>query len=341
MLSEPDRHHLESLRAETTKILSCVIGDATHVAVLDFPSHDNVGDSMIWAGQAKYLTRLGCEVAYTADWQTYHPEELRQRHSSGPILLAGGGNFGDLWPWHQQLRERVARDFPARDIVIMPQSVQFEDERNAERANATLGAHGFLTLLVREEESRKRCERWLPDVKVQFCPDTAFGYDPPDSGSPRLDYFALARTDSESTGSLAQWLQAHPDVTSGDWSHRGLASRLTWLGSRVAPAAHRRGNTVMRGLTYPAVEKSFDLMLRDNLAFGRHLLGQARIVITDRLHAHVLCALLGIPHVVLDNNYGKISSIVRAYSGSLSTVTMVDHVDAIGGALSSTAGRAS
>jgi hypothetical protein len=35
-------------------------------------------------------------------------------------------------------------------------------------------------------------------------------------------------------------------------------------------------------------------------------LGQGRAVITDRLHAHVFCLLLGIPHCLLDNSYGKV-----------------------------------
>ena len=38
------------------------------------------------------------------------------------------------------------------------------------------------------------------------------------------------------------------------------------------------------------------------------MLSAARVVVTDRLHGHILSMLLGKPHVILDNSYGKLSS---------------------------------
>jgi pyruvyl transferase EpsO len=38
------------------------------------------------------------------------------------------------------------------------------------------------------------------------------------------------------------------------------------------------------------------------------------VVITDRLHGHVLSMILGIPHVVIDNSYGKVLSFVNTWS---------------------------
>lgn len=35
------------------------------------------------------------------------------------------------------------------------------------------------------------------------------------------------------------------------------------------------------------------------------ILSSGSVVITDRLHAHILCSLLGIPHILLNNVYGK------------------------------------
>ena len=37
-------------------------------------------------------------------------------------------------------------------------------------------------------------------------------------------------------------------------------------------------------------------------------------MITDRLHAHILSTLLDIPHVALDNDYGKIGSYLAAWT---------------------------
>ena len=45
-----------------------------------------------------------------------------------------------------------------------------------------------------------------------------------------------------------------------------------------------------------------------HVARGRALLSQGRVVLTDRLHGHILCVLLDIPHVLLDNSHGKVSN---------------------------------
>ena len=43
------------------------------------------------------------------------------------------------------------------------------------------------------------------------------------------------------------------------------------------------------------------------------MLARGRICLTDRLHVHVLCTLMGIPHIVLDNSYGKIRSFADCW----------------------------
>ncbi|MGO7998139.1 exopolysaccharide biosynthesis protein, partial [Rhizobium ruizarguesonis] len=37
--------------------------------------------------------------------------------------------------------------------------------------------------------------------------------------------------------------------------------------------------------------------------------------VTDRLHVHICSLLLGLPHAVLDNIYGKILRFMNAFSG--------------------------
>jgi Polysaccharide pyruvyl transferase len=41
------------------------------------------------------------------------------------------------------------------------------------------------------------------------------------------------------------------------------------------------------------------------LVYGIDLLSKGAIVVTDRLHAHILCCLLNIPHFVFDSLGGK------------------------------------
>jgi exopolysaccharide biosynthesis predicted pyruvyltransferase EpsI len=37
------------------------------------------------------------------------------------------------------------------------------------------------------------------------------------------------------------------------------------------------------------------------------------VLVTDRLHGHIMATLLGKPHVVIDNFYGKIANFIKAF----------------------------
>ncbi|MCA1835886.1 MAG: polysaccharide pyruvyl transferase family protein, partial [Actinobacteria bacterium] len=48
---------------------------------------------------------------------------------------------------------------------------------------------------------------------------------------------------------------------------------------------------------------------------GCRLLASGRVVVTDRLHGHLLSLLLGLPHVILGDRYGKTASTLATWTG--------------------------
>ena len=68
------------------EVLAPLIPAGSACALLDFPAHSNVGDSVIWLGQQVHLARAGVTVAYVSDVATYAPAELRRRLPRGSIL---------------------------------------------------------------------------------------------------------------------------------------------------------------------------------------------------------------------------------------------------------------
>src|SRR5262249_35179797 len=62
--------------------------------------------------------------------------------------------------------------------------------------------------------------------------------------------------------------------------------------------------------------RTYDPLARERLERGCRILARGRAVITDRLHGHVLCLLLGIPHVLLDNNYRKLGRFVETWTSA-------------------------
>ena len=57
-------------------------------------------------------------------------------------------------------------------------------------------------------------------------------------------------------------------------------------------------------------------MAAERVARGCRLLSRGRRVITDRLHGHILCLLLGLPHTLLPEKHGKIRNFYETWTRS-------------------------
>lgn len=312
---------LNTLRDESKRALAEVLGGATEVAVLDFPAHMNVGDSMIWAGEMSYLRQIGVRVRYIADIDRFSRRALTDALPEGPILLHGGGNFGDVWPRFQCFREEIIEAFPDRRIIQLPQTLYYEREFSAARTNKIMGAHRNFTLLLRDHTSMARAQRLLPAVVATFVPDMALGWTPKvqlSDGSRGL--LVLARQDHEAQSDLEaveRELAASMPVEFADWGLRGR-DFARWKALRLPGRMVRKLPAVRRSsLTEPILRRANEAMLQLNLEAGLKLYRNRQVVVTNRLHAHILAVLMGIPHVVLDNSYGKVRSIYDDYTGVL------------------------
>jgi pyruvyl transferase EpsO len=275
------------------------------LALVDFPNHPNVGDSAIWLGEAEWLRSNANVRRYVCDLDTYDPRALRARLPEGPILLHGGGNFGDLWPRHQRLREAVIRDFPDRPVIQLPQTLHFDNPAALDDAARLFNAHEHFTLMVRDDRSLELASRAFRATAV-LCPDMAFclALPPPPQQRPQGVVF-LKRTDREAPVSLSSQVPADAVVVDwlDEWPSERWASRLYKL------AAIRYPNR------FAAIApRVVDGIAARRLVRGVRLLSTGQRVITDRLHAHILCLLLGIPHTVIDNSYGKLSSFIETWT---------------------------
>lgn len=118
------------LTAELRDILRRRVGTLVtrDYALLDVPYYDNPGDTLIWEGTRRMLAELPHRCVRCTDCHGFGPEERLPQGTL--ILMQGGGNWGDLWPLHQQFRRRVIADHPGHDVIVMPQSVHYDDPSN-------------------------------------------------------------------------------------------------------------------------------------------------------------------------------------------------------------------
>lgn len=327
-----DRALLGELQQATLGVLAATVGPGKDVALLDAPNLRNVGDSLIWAGQREYFRRLGLRTRYVADRRIYDPAAVRAAlPSGGTILLNGGGTFGDLWETHQSHREQIASDLPDYKIVQLPQSVWFQSAQRAHQANRLLGAHPDFHLLVRDRESAARARAQLPDIATSYCWDMALGWRPPQARTEagRDGVLVLARTDLEGTSGLSSADLANAlgrPVPSVDWHNRGVA-KAAWHTLRLVPRFVHRFALLRRPAFHRPTTAALAGINRINIDGGVRLVRGAGLMVVDRLHAHILAVHLGIPHVLLDNSYGKVKAVYDDYTGQFSTAHYARDVD--------------
>ncbi len=277
-------------------------------ALLDFPNYANVGDSAIWLGAVGCLKKLGAVITYTSDISNHSNKVLSEKIGHGTILLNGGGNVGDTWPAHQSFREMIIETFPNHSIVQLPQSICFKNRENLRRAKKIFNRHADLTLLVRDQESFNVAKNEFK-CQVFLCPDMAFALGPlevaADSGKRGL---ALLRSDGESAlNGAALWAELdRTDWLKDDFSlalfiYKQAAGLCREFPNRLRSASHR-------------LSKCYDTVAGIRLTRGSHLLSRYGYVVTDRLHGHVLCVLLGIRHICLDNNNGKLKNFYETWT---------------------------
>ncbi|GGE95756.1 polysaccharide pyruvyl transferase family protein [Sphingomonas prati] len=276
------------------------VAPGSRYALVDFPDHANVGDSAIWLGELTMLRQVtGHDPCYVSTWHDFDADAFRRACPDGTLFLHGGGNLGDIWVHHQQFREHILSTIRDRPIVQLPQSIHFRDPARADRFAALAGAHPDFVLYARDRRSLEFARQHLA-CPSQLAPDSAYALGRQARGAPICDLLMLMRTDDERRGyavpptsdaTVVDWLEDRPGLPPG-----------------VDPAAREAQATAR-------VDRGF------------RLLAQGRVVVTDRLHGHILADLLGIPHVALDNDYGKVAAYLDAWPASSALVRTATTMD--------------
>ena len=291
------------LRDHVLEQLQRVIAPGSTVALVDYPNHANVGDTAIYLGERAALRALGCQIGYVATLTSYSRHVMQRRVGrTAPMLVHGGGNFGDTWPTFQKFRERLFAEQLDRRVVQLPQSVEFATEPATAEAVASISAHPDLHLLVRDRPSLDFCSERFPTANALLCPDAAFALGP----SPVL----LRRpTSSCSRAPTRRSRPRGPNICPPARNDTtGHAQAPGSRASRCCPGRLDFRSSAWACGPLPLedpLERLYGQMAKGRMAPGLDALAYGRTVITDRLHGHVLCLLLGRPHILLDNTYGK------------------------------------
>ncbi|GGH15430.1 polysaccharide pyruvyl transferase family protein [Paenibacillus segetis] len=305
-------HPMDVLKNQLRNILK-VISPGSSIYYIDYPVHSNGGDLLIMKGTEAFFKDY--DIRVKARYSVLDFPNKLAIPSDHIIVLHGGGNFGDLYPAHQKLREKIIEDYPDHRIVILPQTIFYKEESEFDRTAQIFNRHNDLHLYVRDTLSHDMASNKFHEIHVYLSPDMAHQLWPimPKS-SPGKDLLYFFRTDIEKTREQEQL----------ESSGRGDYLDWTSLYNRVEKKSINMIVGLMRKGSGPLPLQAIWGKYTD------YLVGKAvkrfsgyHSVQTSRLHGHILSCLMDKPNTLLDNSYGKNSNYYNTWTSGIKSAQLV------------------
>ena len=288
--------YIDEMERRSFDALSRLHEGVDSLVLTDFPDYENIGDSVIALGQARFWQRAGIRLERAYSWRTISSSVY---DSTIPIAIQGGGNFGGLYPQHSEHRYRLAERLRSDTLLIQePQSVHFATARDRSDFAARMASRPRLRMAVRDTASQAEVSGGLSSVIL--APDSVHMLGRLDAAAPTRDVVWLLRRDMESALRTAQ------PVDALDWPVMTFTDRLV----------QRARRTFQEGAVTRTMNRSTHRWFVDagkRLTTGVALLAPGRTIVTDRLHAMLIALQMGRRVVAIDNANGKLSSYARTW----------------------------
>ena len=320
-MPETDASLLERQHAQVVAVLDKNIPTGVRIAILQFPWDGNVGCHMMWLAIIDYLRARGQIPSYVANQWDFDVTRMKEAiGDDGVVLFLGGVTVSRLWPGHAAVKRVVASACPGNRLISLPSTMLFVDDEDRIEASTMFGDHPDVIMMARDPVSAASARQVFPaHVSIVTCHDTTFLLAPlPGSRkAPKFDIIWLARGDHETTGArLPDNLEVFdwPDLDRNCPS--AIAARASMKLRQYAP--------IWPGLTNWLVNASYLSVTRDILARAHARLDEGRVLVTDRLHPHILALLRTQPCVLLPDKYGKNRAVWEFSSHAYSTLHWAD-----------------
>lgn len=255
------------------------------VFLLMTPQHENLGDHAIALAETEFLKQHNIDYIEITGETLDHLRNNRilSLMNGCPILMQGGGYLGTLWPESEVVFREILKANPKSKIFLFPNTIYYEDtpqgRASFEESKTLYGNHKELYLYAREKISYETMCKAYRNVKL--IPDMVFSLDESDRQGQRSGCILSLRQDHERTRSAQQEKEIFRQAESlfGDQVKQSdmVADRCIRVEERVSAVHEKLGE-----------------------------FASAQLVITDRLHGMVFCAITGTPCIVLNSKSPKV-----------------------------------
>lgn len=276
--------------------------------LMGVPYYKNIGDVLIWEGSRQFLKSIRHKLLYQASVSRYSGKRIK---TDAVILMQGGGNFGDLWRKHQDFLIHIIEKYPQNRIIVLPQSVHYQDEKGMFIDAGKMSKHKDLWLCARDNGSFAILKKHFTN-NVLLVPDMAFAIDPESINKYRAPQskscLFLKRADKElDAGKNYDEIIADAGISfeEKDWPTYERAYETVKILSRLT-----RKKFIPECVSGFYADRIFrPFMVKKGVEF----ISAYNEIYTTRLHGAILSFLMGKKCKVFDNIYGKNGNFINTW----------------------------
>ncbi len=253
------------------------------------PEYNNLGDQAIYSASKKFFDNNFSEYCFIPlkDSQFFKFKTLIEKFvvSKDIVIVNGGGILGTLWESGDDRINEVISFFYENKVVVFPQTCFYSnDEAGIARLNKNKEIYSKakdLTILLRDKKSYDFTKENFPDVKCELAPDIVLSLE-------NVNVWNLKRD-----GVLLCLRSDHENVR----DENNIEDIKTILTKKCCNVKYT--DTVINGVVN-------DKNREEELQKKWKEFSSAKLVITDRLHGMIFCAITGTPCIALNNISKKV-----------------------------------
>jgi pyruvyl transferase EpsI len=278
------------------------------VILMQTPTHRNLGDHAIAYAQKQFLidNTTDSEIVEIPFKDVYKASRKIKKvlNKDDIIIIHGGGNMGDLYIYEEYMRRYIITYFRKYKVISFPQSIYFSDTFSGDielfRSKIKYRKNKNLLLVAREKESYEKMKELFGEQNVILTPDIVLSLDKR-AESIRKGILTCLRNDKEKLITESDVKKLYDNLKE---KYSGIIVTDTLLAKDVA--INQR-------------ETELNKMWK--------AIRGAEVVITDRLHGMIFCAITATPCIVFRNSNNKIEQSYNNWLSNLSYIKFCDVQD--------------
>ena len=292
--------------------------------LLDYPYHENIGDTLIWDGEIHFLSQIKHRCFFQSSSRTFFAQTIAPQTI---ICIHGGGNFGDLWEEPHAFQKKIIEFYPNNKVIIFPQTVWYENQENIKTDESFFTKYPNVTMCARDKVSFKFMQEHFPKNNVLLVPDMAFF----------IDFDKFGKFNTAKTERTLYAKRVDKELKSDSWPKfiPQEAEVHDWPTIEKKDPKYARADYIVGWLNFFAnikgikqVNRLIDLMrihfyrlqyIKDCVNF----INNYDDIYSTRLHIAIAAIMMGKKVYLMDNSYGKNFSFYDTWLADIENIEKI------------------